>query len=200
MAEETKGTKFPLLVYRRWARMLRLPSLLIAVASGIVWWFAPNHPLLDEFAWVFIVIGGIGALIFLYSLWARQMAYAQCYPNYVRIRTPFLPVAVSYGRILQVRPVEYHTQLPVAKMKPPQMRLLQPFLGHTVVLLELRAFPVGERRLRTWLPWFMFASEVTGFVLVVEDWMALSRQIGVFSDQWIARRQARQRPPMRTMY
>jgi hypothetical protein len=194
MANESKGRKFPLLIYRRWARMLRLPSLLIAIASGIAWWFAPTQAELAENDWAFTVIGLVGALIFCYSLLARQVAYVQCLPNYVRIRTPFLSVALSYRRVLQVRPIEFHTQLPMRDMKRGQRRLLKPFLGRTVILLELRGFPVSERRLRLGLPWHMFAREATGFVLVVEDWMALSQQIGVFSDRWMMRRQARQRP------
>jgi len=194
MAKAHKGDKFPLLIYRRWAKMLRLPGLLIAIASGVTWWFSPQHPLLEEYAWVFIIIGVVGALVFLYSILAHRAAYIQCFPNYIRVRTPFSSFAISYGRVLQVRPIEFYTQLPIGKMKRTQTRLLEPYLGHTAILLELNGFPTSERRLRTWLPWFMFASDVTGFLLVVQDWMALSRQISVFSDAWVARRQARQRP------
>ena len=195
MTDNAQGDKFPLLVYRRWSKMLRLPGLLIAIAGVLVWWFAPNHPWLAARDWGFFVIGCVGALTFLYSLLARQAAYVQCQPNYVQICTPFLPVAVSYKRIVQVRPVEFRSQLPQARMKSTQRRLLDPFLTHTVIVLELKGFPMSERRLRTWLPWFMFAKDVTGFVLTVDDWMALSRQISVFSDRWIARRQERQRRP-----
>jgi hypothetical protein len=193
MANKSKGNKYPLLIYRRWAKMLRWPSLLIAVASGIAWWLAPNQPLFSEKRWIFIVIGSIGLFIFLYSLLAFRAAYVQCLDNYVKIRTPFLTVAVSYKRMLQVRPVQFHSQLPLAKLKRPQLRLLEPYLGYTVLLMELNGFPVSERRLRRWLPWHMFGNDVAGFVLVVEDWMALSRQISVFTDHWTARRQASQR-------
>lgn len=192
---EQKGTRFPLLIYRRWAKMLRIPGLLIAIAGGVAWWFAPNDPLLAAHDWGFIVIAVVGAVVFLYSLWARHASYVQCLPNYFYLRTPFMSVAISYKRILQARPVEFHTQLPVSRLSRPQRRLLEPFLGRTVILLELNGLPVGERRLRTWIPWFMFAREATGFVLVVDDWMALSRQISAFSDQWTARRRARRRSP-----
>jgi len=195
MTENAKGDKFPLLIYRRWSKMLRLPSLLIVIASALAWWFAPNHPWVAHRSWGFFVIGCVGALIFLYSLLARQAAYVQCQPNYVQICTPFLPVAVSYQRIVQVRPVEFHSQLPLARMKSTQRRLLDPFLTRTVIVLELKGFPMSKRRLRMWLPWFMLAKDVTGFVLTVDDWMALSRQISVFSDRWIARRQERERRP-----
>lgn len=193
MAKEEKGEKFPLIIYRRWAKMLRWPSLLIAIVSGVALWFGSDYPLLGDRAWLFLIMGCVGALIFLYSIHAHRASYVQCFPNYFKVRTPLLSVAVSYKRILQVRPVEFYTQLP-KNMKRPQLRLLEPYLGYTVILLELNAFPVSERRLRRWLPWFMLAHDVAGFVLVVDDWMALSRQIGVFSDRWIARRRARERP------
>jgi len=194
MADKSRGDKFPLLIYRRWTRMLRLPSLLIAITGGVVWWFAPQSPVLAPLDWTFLAIAGVGALIFLYSMWARQTAYVQCFPDYVKIRTPFMSVAISYKRILQVRPVQFHTQLPLTKLNRPQRRLLEPFLGYTAILLEMRQLPIGERRLRLWIPWFMSASQVTGFILVVKDWMALSRQVSAFSDRWVTRRQARQHP------
>ena len=194
MAESSQGKKFPLLIYRRWAKMLRVPSLLVIVASAAAWWYAPQNELVENTEWLFLVIAAVTGVIFIYSLLAGRSAYVQCLPDYLRVRTPFLSVAISYQRILQVRPITFRSQLDLAKMKSPRRRMVQPFLGYTALLLELRGFPVSERRLRTWLPWFMFATEVTGLVLVIEDWMALSRQITTFSDRAIARRQERQRP------
>jgi hypothetical protein len=191
---KSKGDRFPLLIYQRWAKMLRLPSLLIVVASGAAWWFASDVPLLADHDWVPIIIGIVSAAIFFYSLLARQAAYMQCYPNYVKLRTPFFSVLVSYRRILRVRPVEFHSQFPPTDMNRSQRRLLQPFFGRTVILMELNSYPISERRLRVWLPWFMFATEAVGFVLVVKNWMALSRQISTYSDHWVTRRQERQRP------
>ena len=138
MAKETKGDKFPLLIYRRWAKMLRLPSLLISIVSAVGWYFAPQdgQSILSGKAWLLLVVSGAGALIFLYSLRAHRAAYVQCLPAYVKIQTPFFGVAVSYKRIRQVRPVEYHTELPLSSMKNTQRRLLEPFLGRTVILLD----------------------------------------------------------------
>ena len=200
MDDKPKGNKFPLLIYQHWSKMLRLPGLLIAIASGVMWWFAPDSPMLTNHAWIFIVIGSIGALIFFYSLLALKAAHVQCLPNYLKIRTPFFAVTISYKRVLQIRPIEFHSQISLANVRRTQRRLLNPFLARTVILLELKGFPVSERRLRAWLPSFMFSSEVTGFILVVEDWMALSRQIGVYSDHWTASRRARQRPSIGRTY
>ena len=95
MAGKDQGEKFPLLIYRRWARMLCLPSLLIAVASGVAWWFAPDISLLADHDWVPIVIGLVGALIFVYSLGQADglrampaQLYQDSYP--AAIRRPLL--------------------------------------------------------------------------------------------------------------
>ena len=194
MTKSSQGEKFPLLIYRRWAKMLRTPSLLIVVASGVAWWYAPQNELVGNNRWRFLVVAAVMGVIFVYSLLVSRSSYVQCLPNYVRVRTPFLSVAIAYQRILQVRPITFRSQLDLSKMKSPRRRMVQPFLGYTALLLDLRGFPVSERRLRIWLPWFMFATEVTGLVLVIEDWMALSQQITSFSDRAITRRQAHQRP------
>ena len=194
MAESSQGKKFPLLIYRRWAKMLRAPSLLVVVASVAAWRYAPQNELVEGTEGLFLVIATVMGVVFVYSLLAGRSSYVQCLPDYVRICTPFLSVAIAYPRILQVRPITFRSQLDLSKMKSPRRRMVQPFLGYTALLLDLRGFPVSERRLRTWLPWFMFATEVTGLVLVIEDWMALSQQITSFSDRALTRRQAHQRP------
>ncbi len=191
MAKKTKakGDRFPLLIYRRWGKMLRTPSLLIAIVSFVVWWFIPPDEGLDGIAWVLLATGTVGLLIFFYALLARRAAYVQCTPKYLKIRTPLMPIAVSYARILQARPNEFHQQFAVDELSRSQRRLVAPFTGQTVLVVELNAFPMKERTLRLWLNRFMFATNVTGFVLLVEDWMTLSRQIGIYLDRWVARRQ-----------
>lgn len=187
--KQTRGDRFPLLVYQRWGKMLRTPSLLIAIASFVTWWFIPPDEGLDGVAWALLAIGAIGLIIFFYALLARRAAYVQCTSQYLKIRTPLMPVAISYARILQVRPNDFNQQFSRGDLKSSQRRLVEPFFGKTVLVMELKAFPMKERSLRLWLNRFMFATNVTGFVLLVEDWMALSRQISMHLDQWVARRQ-----------
>jgi hypothetical protein len=197
MTKKNRGKKFPLLVYQRWGKMLRAPSLLIAIASGISWWYAPTNPELQGREWTFLIIAIIGVLIFIYSLLARRAAYVQCRANHLMIRTPFLPLAISYKRIIKTRSVEFHSQLSLPKMGRPQRRLLQPYLGRTTVLLEMRKLPSSKRQLRLWLPWYMFAKQVPGLVLLTDDWMTLSQQITSYSDRWTTGRLERQRAAKR---
>jgi hypothetical protein len=194
--QKKRGDKFPLLIYQRWGKMLRMPSLLTAIVSSAAWWYAPSVPDLQGRDWAFLAIAIISALIFIYSLLARRAAYVQCRSDHLRVRTPFLPLAVSYKRILGAKPVEFHSQLP-PKMSGPQRRLLQPYLGRTIVLLELRGLPGSKRQLRLWLPWYMFARQITGLLLPVEDWMTLSQQIVSFADRWTTSRLDRQRDQKR---
>ncbi len=193
MKKKNRGDKFPLIAYQRWGKMLRAPSLLISITCGVAWWYAPTNPELQGRDWTFLVIAIIGALIFSYSLLARRAAIVQCRADHLMIRTPFLPLAISYKRILRVTPVEFHSQLSLPKMSRPRRRLLQPYLGRTTVLLEMRGLPFSKRQLRLWLPWYMFAKQVTGLVLLTDDWMTLSQQITSYSDRWTTARLERQR-------
>jgi len=180
-----KTKRFPLLIYRRWSKMLYLPSLLIAIVSGVSWWFARQSESLQDHAWFMLAIGAVGLLIFLYALWVRRAAYVQCTPNLIKIRTPFMPVVVSYARLLQVHPDEFYEQFPAEKQSRSHRRLVEPYQRNKAVVLELKDFPMKEKTLRLWLSRFMFATDTKGLVLLVEDWQTLSRQIDAFFDLWM---------------
>jgi hypothetical protein len=67
-----------------------------------------------------------------------------------------------------------------------------PYWGRTVLVIRLSKFPVSRRWLRLWFSPYLLTPDTPGFVFVVEDWMALSRQLEDFRTAWIDRR-ARQR-------
>jgi len=189
MMKKKRAKRFPLLIYQRWSKMLYLPSLLIAVVSGISWWVTRQVESLQRHAWALLIIGAIGLVIFLYALLVRYTAYVQCTPKFIKIRTPLMSIVVSYARILQVHPDEFYEQFPTNELSHSHRRLVEPFLWNKALVLELKEFPMKETMLRLWLHQLMFATDAKGLVLVVEDWKTLSRQIGVFFDRWMTPRQ-----------
>jgi hypothetical protein len=57
---------------------------------------------------------------------------------------------------------------------------ITPLYGKTVLLLELKGYPIHPLLLRLFLPGVMFAPQTTGFVLLVPDWMKLSTELDSF--------------------
>ena len=179
------GKRHPLLLYARVFAMLRPPAFFIALLCGGLWWFAPRIPLFSsELAQgLLLVVIVLCSLLFLYTLVGPALAYVQCRPTHLLVSTPLFRLAVSYARIRTVRPV---------KFVPPnlgwsQRRFLEPFLGMTAISVDLKNFPLNEKLLRLWLNPYMFANDVTGLLLLTQDWMATSRDIDVYRTEWKTR-------------
>lgn len=179
------GKRHPLLLNARLFAMLRPPAFFIALLCGVLWWFAASIPLLSsEPAQVaLLVIIGLCGLLFLYTLIGPALAYVQCFPTYLLISTPLFRLAISYSRIRTVRPVQFTPR----DLRWSQRRFLEPFLGMTVVSVDLKSYPIKEKWLRLWLNPYMFASDVTGLLFHTKDWMAISRDIDVHRAEWKTR-------------
>jgi len=158
---------------------LRGVTLLTSVMFFILWWYALLvPPLSSELAQAaLLVAGSTAALFFLYSLLGPRLAYVQCFPTHVRINTPLYRLIISYSRVRTGRPVQFN---PRRRLSGSQKDILRPFLGQTVLALDLNGYPVGEKWLRFWLPPFMFPDNFTGLLFHVKDWMALSQEVDSF--------------------
>jgi hypothetical protein len=184
------GKHHPLLLYARLFAMLRPPAFFIALLCGVLWWFAPRIPLFSsELAQVLLlVVIVLCSLLFLYTLVGPALSYVQCRPTHLLVSTPLFRLAISYARIRNVRPVKFVPP----KLGWSQRRFLEPFLGMTVVAVDLKSFPLNEKLLRLWLNPYMFGGDATGFLLHTKDWMATSRDIDVHRTEWKTRSQ----PPL----
>jgi hypothetical protein len=185
------GKRHPLLLYARLFAMLRPPAFFIALLSGVLWWFAPGVPLLssDLAQTALLAVAGLCALLFLYTLVGPRLSYAQCFPSHLRVSTPLFRLAISYSRIRTVRPVQFAPH----RLGWSQRRFVEPFLGMTAVAVDLKSYPLGERWLKLWLNPYLFASDSTGLLFHLKDWMAFSRDIETYRTEWKMRHQ--QKPP-----
>jgi hypothetical protein len=175
--------RHPLLIYDRLFASRRLPALLISgVCLGLAWW-APG-PLADERLRLLLGLAAVtGLLLFGYSLLGPRLSYVQCRRTHLRVSTPFFPLAISYTRIYTVRPVPFEP----ANVHWTQESLVRPFVGKTMLALDLTGYPVRLRWLRLLLNPFMLPNNFIGLQLLVADWMALSRDIEGHRSQWQAR-------------
>ena len=189
-----RGKRFHLLIYERMWQKWALPSLLVTLASVALWFFAPSIRFFYPPLRMLILILALASFaIFAYAFIARRMAWVQCRSNHLHIQTPIYPLAVSYARIKVVRPSELAHVFDPVKEKPGRRNWLRPYWGMTVVVVEVSKYPVSKNWLRLWFNRYMFAPDVTGFVLLVGDWMTFSRQLDDFRNNWAARRAAQRK-------
>ncbi len=182
-----KGRRFTLLIYKRvmdrlWAATLVLGLLL----AGVWWqaiggWFIPLSIVTET--WVYMA--ALVVLLFsIFALLARRMGFVQAYADHLRLVTPFLRLKVSYRRVRSVHLAEFSKLFPPNQTGWAEQRLLMPFYGQTAVLVELYEYPLSPGVLRFFLPRQMFHPQMTGLVLMVDDWMALSTEIDSLFGDW----------------
>ncbi len=193
-----RGKRFRLLIYERMWQKWGLLSLLVALASGVLWLLAPRIQFLPSPLRMLILVPTLASLaIFAYAFIARRMAWVQCQQGHLRIQTPIYPLAISYARFKVVRPSEFGHIFDPSKEKPGRREWLRPYWGRTAVVVEISQYPIRKEWLRLWFNRYMFSPEVTGFVFLVDDWMTLSRQLHDFRNDWELRRAARRKQSAR---
>jgi len=178
-----------LLIYARQFRQWRTPALLITLVFAALAWLAPG-PFSVEIVRAALATGAaVGLLLFLYTLIGPRWSYVQCRPTHLRVSTPLFRLAISYSRIHSARPVPFDS----AHIRGAQSSLAQPFVGMTMIALDLNGYPVPLRWLRLLLNPFLLPDKFVGLQLLVADWMALSRDIEVHRSQWQGRDKDRAR-------
>jgi len=183
------GRRHTLLIYARQFGQWRLPALLIGLALLGLAWLAPG-PLAALLPRAALLVGAAAALLLNgYSLLGPRLAYVQCRPTHLRVSTPLFRLAISYDRIHTARPVPFEP----AHLSGSQASLARPFIGKTMLALDLNGYPVSRRWLRLLLNPLLLPDKFIGLQLLVADWMALSRDIEVHRSQWQGRERDRAR-------
>jgi len=197
MKARKPGSRHTLLLYKRvmdrlWKYTLVLGLLLFAIWFW-TWWFGPSVIRGQQDLWLFI--GAAVVLGFtLFAFFARRMAYVQPRRDHIRLVTPFLRTNISYRRLVSTHPADFAQVFPPKDASWAQRRLLEPFYGMTVVVLELSAFPLPPALLRLFLAPQMFYRRAKGFVLLVPDWMALSTELDSLVGAWQQEQKQRNMP------
>jgi len=196
MKTSKKGSRHPLLMYRRtmdrvWKYTLLLGVLLIAVG----WWsLIPETEILGLSSDIWLFLSALLALmISFFAFFGRFFAYVRAGDSYIHIVTPFLRFKISYRRMLSVHPVLVQQLFAPQESNWSQRAFLEPYYGQTVLVVEMRGYPLDPTILRLFLPRQMFSPRSTGLVLLISDWMKLSTEIDSLHGAWLQTQGARQR-------
>lgn len=192
MASQTKTrNQFPLLLYRFIAKRWRTPALLI-IPLGLVWWWLESRGETSLIPHLVLIIPASGILLVFYTMLARRAAVI-CHPDHFTLRGPLYPVAFSYRRVEGIRPVEFNSVFPPQEEKGMRLRLYKGLWGRTAIIVDLKSYPLPLWWLRLWLSDYLFHPKERALVLVVEDWMALTRKMETHRNALIEKRRSHTR-------
>jgi len=134
--------------------------------------------------WAGLVIFVYGLVRYVLLFAISRIPYVQCTPRNVRIQTPFMPVVFSYRRFIGSRPTYLRDVYPPNKQKGWRRKMLEGLWGETVIIVDLKGYPMSKQLLRHLMGPYLLTPRGTGFVFLVKDWMALNRQLTDYYDQW----------------
>lgn len=188
------GKRFRLLIYERMWQRWAWPCVFIVPASIALWWYTPRISVIyAPFRPLSLVPAAVALIVLAYIYLARRLAWVQCTPNHLRIQTPLYPLVVSYSRIKGVRPQTFSQIFDPTAEKKARRRWLRPYWRRTALVVDLSKYPLSRTWLRLWFSPYLLPPDGVGFVFLVEDWMALSRQLDDFHATWQTRRAERRR-------
>ncbi|NBD35004.1 MAG: hypothetical protein GVY30_03270 [Chloroflexi bacterium] len=187
MARKTRR-RFPLLPYHALSRRWLWPALLMIPAGVALWWVIPSNPSLNvQYAPLAFLISIVGALIAIYTLLTRQ-AHVRVGKGYFTVRTPLYPVVFSFARVTLYNPSQFNEIHPPMEEKPARRRLYRKLWGKTVIVVDLKSYPLPKWWLKLWFHPYLFHPRKQALVLPVDDWMALSRSLQTHITAWRQRR------------
>ena len=192
-------SKFKLLIYQELSRRMRgklLWSGAILVALGVYDLFV--QPVFGN-AWyaVWAAAAAAGLLWLYYGLLVRRTAlYVR--PDSLILRGPLRKVKISYGRIDTATTTKMAKHFPREELKGQEWAMVEPFHHLTCIFVEMNSFPRAFTRRRLWFPRILFSPVRPGLLIVVEDWMNLSRAIDKARNEWHEKRRGEQQGDKRS--
>jgi hypothetical protein len=198
MSDQPTGDRFRLLLYERRIKRFRQPALTLTLLLWVLWYLVKENylewPPPPNAPW--LMAGGLVASIFwLFTLIAPRMAYAQPHADHLRLQTPIYRLKISYRRIHNTRPIDFAKTFPPSRVRRSDRWLLQPFFGATALGVDVTDWPLKPSVLRLFFNRYFFAPDQPSFVLLVQDWMALSNQLSSKMDAWRGKDRERPRGP-----
>ena len=198
MSTQDVEDRFRLLLYERRLKRYRQPTITLALLLlGL--WYPVSINYLDwppPAAAPWLMAGGLVSLAFwLFTLLGPRLAYAQPREDHLRLQTPIYRLKISYRRIHNTRPIDFAKMFPPSMVRRGERWLLRPFFGATALGIDVQGWPLRPTVLRIFFNRFFFAVDQPSFVLLVENWMALSNQLSSHMDAWEGTHRDRPRGP-----
>lgn len=172
--------KYPLIVYQHMLNRWWPPIMLMGFGMfGIAYaeYLNPMSQFLPQRMQLAGAVGVLAILVGLFFLIAKQFAYVQPHPNFLKLVTPFLRLNISYKRIRKTTATEMHYLFPKKSLSGWVQDIFAPLSSKTALVIELTGYPVSPGVLRLFLYRFFFKDKTPHLVILVEDWMRFSAEL-----------------------
>jgi hypothetical protein len=166
--------------------LLGLYDLYVAPFLGqywFIWWLA-----------LFVV----GLLWFYYAVLLRR-AKLVVKPAHLLLQGPLVAVPISYGRVQSVIATQFTPHINLQTLRPAQRALVKELAGRPCGFVALNGYPKRLHKGHLWFPRLLFSDKQTGLLIVVQDWMQLSRDVDAAHQQWREQRGLKKKADNRTL-
>lgn len=197
MAKQRQKKRFPLLLYKRLIGRQRIPSLLLSVILLGLWYGVSTESLdwpTPIIADLMLPAGLLSLGFLVFTLIGPPQAFAQPLDDHLRLQTPIFRIKIRYDQILNTRPVKMGRVFPPTSLTIGRRHFLSKYLGHTGLSLDLKEQPRFKIFLLLFFHPFTFSPDAPGFIILVEDWIALSHLLSTKIDSWRTRHNVPERP------
>ena len=173
-----------------WRSTLGIGIVLLVMVAALTWLpsVLPQYTPPQVAGWMLWLAGGVGALaaflgIFLAAV--RRSAYVQPFDNHLRLVTPFLRMNISYRRFIQASSAEMGRLFSIDDLKGWKRSFLRPLASRTVIVLEMKGWPLPRWVLYLFLSPYFFPDKTSRLALLVPDWIKFSTELESYRSAWL---------------
>jgi hypothetical protein len=189
------GQRHRLILYtyilnRFWRRILGIGIILLGLVAALTSLpsVLPQYTPPQVADWILRLAGSVGAFAIFLGLFlviVRKSAYVQPFDNHLRLVTPFMRMNISYRRFIQTYSARMGQLFPLENLKGQKRAFISPLANHTVIVLELKGWPLPRWALSLFLSPFFFPDTTSRLALLVPDWISFSTELESFRSAWL---------------
>ncbi len=161
-------------------RLLLLGLALLILGLVDIFW----QPILGDFWFLIWIALAVVAALWVYYAFIMRRAGLFLYPSHFILRGPSKSVKVSYGRIHSITTTQPAQHFQLSELNRQERTLVKPYYKQTCVFVGLSSFPKSLKNRNRWFPRSLFGFRERGILLIVADWLTLSRNLEDARQRW----------------
>ncbi len=178
--------KHQLLIFEQLSRQLRTKLLLVWIFLLGLLIVNLIVPFLGSFVIGLWITIPLVLLWWAYYAFVVPRAWIEVKGKHLLVKLPMQEIRISYGRIDNIIATKMSEHFGFDELSGREQAILAPYFKQTCAMMKLTSAPPKLNKKS--LPWYFFTPHDKGILLIVPNWMALSRQIETARTRWQEKR------------